>query len=105
MALCGLSGSNARQPLFFCVTSATITHHVPLATPAVNVVEEQWIQPCMASVPPFMHGMCMYGPMFILMFLFTLIVAVLAWCERRQKAQAAKPPPPQPKKKKTTKTN
>ena len=52
---------------------------------AVLWVEDAWIKPCTASLPQPMHGMCMYGPMFLLGVILLGTVAMLAWCEQRQK--------------------
>ena len=50
--------------------------------------EEYWISPCMAQMPKPLHGLCMYGPAFILMLMIVGLVAVLMYCENRGKAKS-----------------
>ena len=57
--------------------------------PFFNWAEEAWIIPCQAKLPKPLHGLCMYGPVFGFCFLLLLIVSLLAFCERRQKAATA----------------
>ena len=51
--------------------------------------EENWIQPCMATLPQPLHGLCMYGPVFVIFGLMVAVVALLAYCEKKQKTEPA----------------
>ena len=53
--------------------------------------EEAWIKPCTAKMPKLMHGFCTFGPAFAFVAVLLGIVAMLAWCENRNKAKAAPP--------------
>ena len=57
--------------------------------PLFNLVEKIWIQPCTATLPKYMHGLCLFGPAFAFVAVLVLIVALMAYCEKKQKAAAA----------------
>ncbi len=50
--------------------------------------EEVWIKPCSARLPRLLHGLCMYGPAFVLAMALFGTVALLAYFEDRSKKRA-----------------
>ncbi len=50
--------------------------------------ERVWIAPCIESLPQPMHGFCMYGPMMLMAPIVVGLIALLYFCEQRQKAKA-----------------
>ena len=57
--------------------------------PLFNFVEKIWIEPCTATLPNYMHGLCLFGPAFAFVAVLVGIVALMAYCEKKQKAAAA----------------
>jgi hypothetical protein len=54
-----------------------------------QLFEDQWLKPCTAKTPhPAMNGLCVFAPVFMIAALVILLVALLAWCEKRQKKPA-----------------
>lgn len=70
--------------------------------------EEYWIQPCFAQTPKYLHGLCMYGPAFIVIAFILSLALILVACEQRSKAKAtaaeAESSKAKPKKTETKKT-
>ena len=57
--------------------------------PVFNFFEEQWSKPCIANMPWYFHGLCMYGPMFFIAACLLSFVAIMAWLEERGKKAKA----------------
>lgn len=50
--------------------------------------EENWIVPCWAKTPKPLHGLCVYAPAFLAIFVILGGVALLAWMEQRDQKRA-----------------
>ena len=59
--------------------------------PIFAYFEKVWIVPCMSTLPQPLHGLCLFGPAMLAAALVMLLVAILAWCERRNAMKSSAP--------------